>query len=70
MLVWGQEQGKQCHAVATVAGCHQSCDLLRMGVKWKNWSLQGLSEANLRHLEPRVFLSKVLKNVQGFPNRT
>lgn len=34
----------------------------------ENWSFQGLSEANLCVLEPRVFPPKPAKHGQGFPN--
>lgn len=34
----------------------------------ENWSFQGLSEANLWVLEPRVFPPKLAKYGQGFPN--
>jgi hypothetical protein len=36
--------------------------------KAENWSFQGLSEANLCVLEPRVFPPKLAKYGQGFPN--
>ena len=34
----------------------------------KNWSFPGLSEANIRILEPRAFPLKLAKSAQGFPN--
>jgi hypothetical protein len=34
----------------------------------ENWSFPGLSEANLRILEPRAFPLKLAKSAQGFPN--
>ena len=45
----------------------KSLDMAKLP-QMENWSFQGLSEANLCVLEPRVFPLKVEKCVQGFPN--
>jgi hypothetical protein len=48
--------------IHTIAGGYQR------GGLGENWSFPGLSEANLRVLEPRAFPLKPAKSVQGFPN--